>query len=315
MRQTMGFIFAACLSSSLAAQTPPSQPSPVESAQQIEANAVRQAFSAIPDLPGTGPFAAMKEEIADLPNHVVYRPANLAELGDRKLGVVVWGNGGCRNDGASARMHLLELASHGYLAIAPGRIYSGPDAHEPQPGGTSTEEVMEGLDWALAENARPGSTLFGLIDPAAVAVSGHSCGGLQTLLAAPDERVATIIVHNSGIFTDNDHPVDGIHIGKSQLELLHTPTLYVLGGPGDVAYPNGTDDFRRIDNVPVMLVDLNVGHGGTFRALYGGRVAQIAVDWLEWQLRGDAAAARSFVGPACRLCLAPDLRVQKKGID
>ena len=88
-----------------------------------------------PDTPGTGRFAAMKEEVASLPRHVVYRPKDLAALGRTKLGVVAWGNGGCSEDGASSRFHLLEIASHGYLVIASGRILSGPGAppREPRP--------------------------------------------------------------------------------------------------------------------------------------------------------------------------------------
>ena len=81
-----------------------------------------------PDTPGTGAYPAMKEEIPELPRHVVYRPADLAAMGSQKLGVVAWGNGGCSDDAASARFHLLELASHGYLVIASGRILSGPGA-------------------------------------------------------------------------------------------------------------------------------------------------------------------------------------------
>src|SRR5689334_23312145 len=66
-----------------------------------------EANNKLPDPPGTGNFAAMKEEVAALPKHVVYRPANLAALGAQKLGVVAWGNGGCSPDGASSRFHLL----------------------------------------------------------------------------------------------------------------------------------------------------------------------------------------------------------------
>ena len=81
-----------------------------------------------PDTPGTGPYPAMKEEIPALPRHVVYRPANMRAMSAQKLGVVAWVNGGCSDDAASARFHLLELASHGYLVIASGRILSGPGA-------------------------------------------------------------------------------------------------------------------------------------------------------------------------------------------
>src|SRR6185295_5518196 len=81
-----------------------------------------------PDTPGTGRYPALKEETPSLPEHVVYRPADLGKLGARQLGLYIFGNGACSNDGASSRNHLLEIASHGYLAIAPGRIRSGPGA-------------------------------------------------------------------------------------------------------------------------------------------------------------------------------------------
>jgi hypothetical protein len=44
-------------------------------------------------------------------------------------------------------------------------------------------------------------------------------------------------------------------------------------------------------------------------------VAQIAVDWLDWRLRGDQAAGRTFKGANCRLCLRGDLSIAKKRID
>ena len=136
-----------------------------------------------PDTPGTGRFAAMKEEVASLPRHVVYRPKDLAALGRTKLGVVAWGNGGCSEDGASSRFHLLEIASHGYLVIASGRILSGPGAppREPRPAAqpgqiqpprTQPSDLTEAVDWALAENQRSGSPYFGRIDPAQIAYSG-----------------------------------------------------------------------------------------------------------------------------------------------
>ena len=89
--------------------------------------------AATPDSVGTGAYPAVKEMIASLPNHVVSRPADLSALGSRKLGILVWGNGACSADGASARHHLAEIASHGYIAIAPGTILSGPGAPPPPP--------------------------------------------------------------------------------------------------------------------------------------------------------------------------------------
>ena len=319
MRVLLSLSAAVLTAAAGAAQTPPvAVPEPSEA--QARAAAAQAAFNALPDTPGTGRYAALKEVDPTLPGHVVYRPANLPALGRTRLGVLVWGNGGCGDDGASARLHLSEIASHGYVAIAPGAVLSGPGAPPPKPRPaqsglgveTTSEQVRAGIDWALAENMRRGSRYYGRIDPAMIAVAGHSCGGLQALQLAGDPRVRAVIVHNSGVFVDGSNPIRGITVDKSLLKTLRTPVLYVLGGPTDVAFPNGSDDFAKIDHVPAMLLNLGVGHGGTFREPNGGRVAQVAVKWLDWQLRGDAAAAKTFVGPSCTLCTDPAWKVERK---
>ena len=123
-----GIVSAAMFACGVAvvAEAQQAAPSPEQAAAAQEAERARLA--AMPDTPGTGLFPAIKEEVASLPDHVVYRPADLGKLGSTKLGLYLYGNGGCSNDGASQRLHLLEIASHGYLAIALGRIRSGPGA-------------------------------------------------------------------------------------------------------------------------------------------------------------------------------------------
>jgi lysophospholipase L1-like esterase len=278
----------------------------------------RIASVLLPDTQGTGRFPALKEEVASLPDHVVYRPADLTKLGSTKLGVYVFGNGACTNDGASSRLHLLEIASHGYLAIAPGRIRSGPGAAVPAtPQSLSTQpgELTAAIDWALAQNADSASPYYGKIDSSAVAVSGYSCGGLQALQIAGDPRVKTLIVMNSGIFIPGTGMgIPGMDVSKSTLDTLHTPTLYILGGKTDIAYNNGMDDFARIDEVPVLVGNLDVGHGGTYWQPNGGKAAQAVVGWLDWQLRGDRRAGKMFVGRRCGLCKDPAWVVEKKRI-
>lgn len=290
--------------------------------------AERQRLNALPDTPGTGPFAAMKEEVASLPGHVVYRPRDLTKLGDTRLGLYIFGNGGCADDGASSRLHLLEIASYGFIAIAPGRIRNGPGATAPPssprapegnpprlpPSPTSHTDLQDALDWALARNADSKSILHDKLDPAAVAVSGFSCGGIQALQIAADPRIKTVIIMNSGIFKDRA-PIPSMDVPKSLLKTLHTPTLYILGGKSDIAYENGMDDFSRIDHVPVMVANLDVGHGGTYWEPNGGRAAAVTVAWLKWQLRRDAAAAKWFIGKSCGLCTDASWKVEKKLID
>jgi dienelactone hydrolase len=319
-------VVTASVSTLAAAQQPaaPRQPDPAALARQAELNKR-------PDTPGTGRFPAMKEEVSSLPRHVVYRPKDLAALGTTKLGVVAWGNGGCSDDAASSRFHLLEIASHGYLVIASGRILSGPGAppREPRaaaapaapqaapqgqlpPPRTQVSDLSDAVDWALAENTRAGSPYFGRIDPAQIAYSGWSCGGVQALQVAKDPRVKTLVIHNSGILNAGPTNMTGTSVGKDVLQSLHTPVIYIEGGPKDIAYENGMDDFKRITHVPVAMANLDVGHGGTFNEPNGGAAASVAVSWLNWQLRGDAQSAKRFVGEDCGLCKDTQWSLQRK---
>lgn len=95
---------------------------------------------------------------------------------------------------------------------------------------------------------------------------------------------------------------------------LRTATLYVLGGPSDVAYPNGMDDFEHINHAPVAVADIDKGHGGTYWEPNGGAAAQVVVNWLDWQLRGDPEAESVFLGPNCALCVDPKWTFKAKGL-
>jgi hypothetical protein len=321
MRLSVSAFAFLCMCRITSAQAPP----------PFDVNAMRaamEAFDKLADTPGTGKYPAIKEMVPSLPNHVIYRPADLSRLKGEKLGVVAWGNGACSADGAGGRLHLAEIASHGYLAIATGTILTGPGAppHDPMPmpsagspgaippPATKAEGLRESIDWALAENARSGSPYFGRINPDWIAVSGWSCGGLQALQVAADPRVRAVIIHNSGIFPAGANPIPGMDISKAALQSLHSPVLYILGGPTDIAYGNGMDDFQAIKRVPVAVANVNVGHGGTFMEPNGGRAASVAVSWLDWQLKHDPRAAKRFMGTECGLCTDPDWKLQTKNL-
>jgi dienelactone hydrolase len=296
-------------------------PTPAElQALAQESAAQQKRYDAMLDTPGSGPFAAEKRIDPAFPGYVTYRPSDLTAL-HRPLKVLIWGNGGCSADGASARLHLAEIASHGYLVLAPGSIRSGPGVPpRARPVVNRAKLTAETKPVALAraldlvERAAKTGHYNGWIDTSRIAVGGHSCGGLQALAVAPDPRVRTAVIQNSGLFPDGNPGIDGIVIPKSQLERLHSPVLYVLGGPRDIAYPNGMDDYRRITKVPVAVTNLPVGHGGTFAEPNGGAVAQVVVDWLAWRLDGDAAAGRRFAGKECGLCRDPRWTYEAKGL-
>src|SRR5207249_9536675 len=49
-----------------------------------------------PDVPlGSGPYKAIMAEEPGLSAHVAYYPADLSQLGAKKMPVVIWGNGSC----------------------------------------------------------------------------------------------------------------------------------------------------------------------------------------------------------------------------
>jgi dienelactone hydrolase len=308
-------VLTMALAGAASGQTTSPGPISPDAALRQDAAAQLPLRYSMPDTPGTGPYPSMRGIDPAFPGHVIYRPRDLSAVA-RPLPVLLFGNGGCSADGAAARGFLGEIASHGYLVIAPGSQISGPGMTPPPPGAsaghTTVADVTAGMDQAFAANEQ--GPYRQRIDTARIAVAGWSCGGLQALQIAADPRIRAVIGLHTGIFSDTRNPDTGQPIDKSQLLRLHTPVLYVLGGERDIAYLNGRDDVDRIEHVPVMMASHLIGHLGTFMQPNGGEEAQIAVDWLDWQLYGDARAQKRFVGPDCGLCLEPSWTVIRKHI-
>jgi len=127
--------------------------------------------------------------------------------------------------------------------------------------------------------------------------------------------VKTAVIMNSGFFNDGANPIDGVVSDKALLNSLHGFVLYVLGGPTDIAAANGTDDFRRLGDLPAALVNIPVGHGGTYMQPHGGIAAEVVTAWLDWTLKGSSDAAAKFKGLECGFCRDPRLTIERKHID
>jgi len=260
---------------------------------------------------GTGPYSAIMLTESSLPTHTVFRPKNLNAFGDKnKLPIIAWGNGGCANSPWEHINFLSEVASHGFLVVA-----IGPMPQEGQRGGgkSTSSQMVDAINWAIAQNSDTKSPYYNKIDITKIAVSGMSCGGLQTLETAPDPRVTTAVICNSGILGDAGSGMSGMpNLKKDHLLKLHTPTLYILGGEKDIAYANGMDDFKRINHLPVFVANMNVGHGGTYSKPHGGEFAKVATAWYLWQLKGDTEAAKMFTGNPAGLSKSTEWTVEKK---
>ncbi len=245
---------------------------------------------------GTGPYKAVMREEPTFKEHTVFVPQDLTAFGaEKKLPVLVWGNGACANSPWEHMNFLNEIASHGYIVLATGNIplvdewYKGPMSRP--------QQQIESIDWIIAQNSDSASPYYQKVDVGNICVAGMSCGGLQSLFNCADPRIKTLMICNSGLFIK---PVDAMPNmpmpSKDKLKEIHTPVFYMLGGQEDIAYENGMDDFRRISHVPACVANYPVGHGGTYRQPHGGEFSVVALAWLDWQLKGDTDAARMFTG-------------------
>lgn len=260
---------------------------------------------------GTGQYTAIMESDPSLPTHTVFKPQDLSPFGgNEKLPIIAWGNGACANSPWEHVNFLSEVASHGFLVVAIGPM---PEEGERPRDKSSSSQMIDAIDWAITANADKNSPYFGKIDVSKISVSGMSCGGLQTLETAPDPRVTTVVVCNSGILGNPGQGVPGMPpLNKEHLKKLHSPTLYLLGGESDIAYNNGMDDFDRINHVPVFVGNMDVGHAGTYAQEHGGEFARVATAWYQWTLKDDQEAGKLFMGDPSGLSKSTDWTVQKK---
>ncbi len=279
--------------------------------------------------PPLGPYEVAVGTDPTLPTHTIYRPADLGAFSGGKLPIVAWGNGGCIASGRAYEGFLTKIASHGYFIVAIGADnVAPPDLSGMKPGQplpplppsmvSKAPQLIDGLNWAVAENAREGSVYADRLDANSIAVMGQSCGGLQAIAVSGDPRIKTSVIWNSGVFV-GPLPAGGLMrdpvAKKEDLKAFHAPVAYFIGGPSDSAYKNAEDDFARIESVPVFNANLNVGHGGTYRHVNGGWFGEVGVAWLDWRLKGDETAAKLFEGSRCGLCVDPAWTVKKKGMD
>ena len=286
---------------------------------------------------GSGPYKAIMEMDPGLPGHTIYRPDDLSAVNGTSLPIVLWGNGACANTGNLFASFLTEISSYGYLVIALGPIGEVNIGAAPQappvpprpPGSNPTElppnlpppathpaQLIEAMNWALAENQRAESKYYRRLDSRKIAVMGQSCGGVQALEVAVDPRITTAVIWNSGLFPKPTAMGGGKVMSKDDLKSLHVPVAYISGDAQDIAFVNAEDDFEHISSIPIFRAyERGVGHGGTYRQPNGGEFGGVAVAWLNWQLNSDLRASLIFKGPNCGLCVNPRWVVRKKNMD
>jgi hypothetical protein len=201
---------------------------------------------------------------------------------------------------------LPRLATHGFVVVASNTT---PGIGQEVALG---QEIIAGIAWAIEENGRQASTMFGKLDTTKIASVGYSMGSLATFTIANDPRLTTT-VH-----------ISGGNMMADRIANLRGPSAFICGLTGDatcnilspdcdIAAVNCDTDFNNA-TTPVFYGQFPAGHLGILQAPHTDRIGAVATGWLRWKLMSDSTLAVMFVGPQCRLCTDPNWKVKQKNL-
>jgi len=261
----------------------------------------------VKDLAQAGPYGnTVLMNVGPSNNYAVYMPKDPLPSGV-KSPLVGWVSGGATtHDWYTLLPH---LASHGFTVITSNT--SPSIGAEVELG----REMIAGIDWVSAENARQGSQLFGKVDLKKIAASGYSMGSLATFTIANDPRLTTT-VH-----------ISGGNMGGDTLRNLRAPAAFICGTPNpsctpldilsescDIAAANCDMDFAGA-TTSVFYANFPGGHLGVMTSPHQERISAMVLAWLRLYLTGDSAQKRLFVGSGCGYCSDSNWKVQQKKLE
>lgn len=205
--------------------------------------------------------------------------------------IITWGNG----TGASPSTYtslLNRLASHGFVVIA---------SNSPNTG--SANEMLQGVDWLLAQNGAQGSALYQKLDAERIGATGHSQGGFGTCAATRDRRISTIA------------PLQGF---RPPAASYRGTTFAVAGRQDTIVTPTGIEGgFDRYNGGPAIFGELaSATHTNWMRGTgeAGAAMNEAVVAWMRVHLMNDQTLRSRFYGPGCGYCRNTDWRVKQKGM-
>jgi dienelactone hydrolase len=266
---------------------------------------VGPAFPAVTDFTSNGPYESVTAKaMGPSTSFTVYHPKELAP-GGAKNPIVGWMSGGGTDHTLYPLLPL--LATHGFVVVAPDVI---PGIGEEANLG---KQIIEGIDWAIAENAREGSTFFEKLDTSKLASAGYSMGSLATFQIAADERLTTTVHISGGNMAPE--PIRNLRAPAAFLCGIATPDCGdILSSACDIAAANCDVDFTSA-TTPVFYANFSSGHLGILTPPFQEQIQTEVVAWLRWQLMGDASIKPRFVGEQCGVCMDERWKVQQKNLN
>lgn len=230
--------------------------------------------------------------------YTVFRPTDPQAVG-HALPVLSFGNGACAHtDNSEVTQLLTFVASKGFVVVDTG---SADGSSNGVPSGQPIPSLLtDAIAWAEQEQNRSGSPLFEQLDLTKVATAGHSCGGLEALVAAQDDRVSAVVSLNSGFFEDGSFGYP-----RSELAKLHTPVMFMDGGSSDTAYANSQANYGLVTVPAVLASQPQAGHVGFITGSQMVEGATAVVSFLDMVLNGNETARDYILDPGGLASQAP----------
>ncbi|MEV5742533.1 cellulose binding domain-containing protein [Microbispora rosea] len=271
--------------------SPSPSPSPTPSPTHSPSPSPSPSPSASPTPPNRpaieNNFPVTREGAYGTNRYTVFRPSNPSAVG-RAMPVLVFGNGACAHtNGSEVIQALTFIAARGFVVVDTASVDGSSNGV--QSGSPIPSLLTDGVSWAERENARAGSPLYQRLDLSRVATAGHSCGGLEALIAGQDRRVKSVVSLDSGLFADGS-----FGYSRAELSKLHTPVMFLDGGPSDIAYDNSRANYD-LTQVPAVLAEQSqAGHVGFITGAQMSEGMTAVVQFLDMTLN-DNATARSYI--------------------
>jgi hypothetical protein len=235
-------------------------------------------------------FSVTREGAYNNNRYVIYRPSNPSAVPFR-MPVLAFGNGACAHTDGSETIRLLSaIAAKGIVVVDTASINgsgNGVSSGSPIPS-----LLTDAITLANNENNRSGSALNGRLDMSRVATAGHSCGGLEALVAGADSRVKATVSLDSGLFADAS-----FGYSRNELNKLHAPVLFMDGGSGDIAYDNTRANYSLVNHVPAIYASHSqAGHGGFITGNQMNDAVEVLVNFLDLSLNNNQTARNYLLG-------------------
>ncbi len=356
-RTTLSFVGAACvaavMSSQSLAQAPPAPTPYTLQPGWIEPGLPRPPYVPPMTPQGTGPYPAIMvaETVAPGADFVSYYPADLSQLGRRKLPIVMWANGSCLYVGNRTRHYLQELASHGYLVMAGGilvtdgaeeaenidmsvnPVLTDPDApRNPAPAAARAAPATAQQQFDMSNDPTRKRVTHELLDQGIKWVTAENKRAGSKFFGKLDTAKIAVMGTSCGGGVAGTFAGDprvktlgiwnsGFGTNEDLRAKLNQPVLNITGDPRyDPAFWGAIKGFEALrDNdakAPVFNAwRVNMVHMNTFRQTNGGEVSPITVAWLDWQLKDDRVASQLFTGRKCGLCTNSRYHVRRLNMD